>query len=244
MKIRFEAVSNVGLVRKNNEDMALVFGEQIRDNSMAFAFDLTPQLPFAAIVCDGMGGMNGGEMASELAATSFNSFVENLTPGMNEDSTVTALKQWTRQCDRLIVERGLEDPSLHMMGTTLTGLLATGGKLYVLNIGDSRTYRLRYDNFKQLTTDHSERQRTDDPAVPKNLLYNALGIGTAFIDIRVMQFVPGDRYVVCSDGLCDMVSDTGIWHLAREGCTARLLVETALQSGGRDNVTVVVVDVE
>ena len=135
MKIRYEAVSNVGLVRTNNEDMALVFGEYIRDNNIAFAFDLTPQMPFTAIVADGMGGMNGGEVASQMAAAAFNSFAESLTPDMSHDEVVMALKQWTRLCDRSIVERGQQDPSLLRMGTTLTGLLAFNNTLFVLNIG-------------------------------------------------------------------------------------------------------------
>lgn len=244
MKIRYEAVSNVGLVRTNNEDMALVFGEYIRDNNIAFAFDLTPQMPFTAIVADGMGGMNGGEVASQMAAAAFNSFAESLTPDMSHDEVVMALKQWTRLCDRSIVERGQQDPSLLQMGTTLTGLLAFNNTLYVLNIGDSRTYRLRYDIFKQLTEDHSERQRTGNPSVPANLIYNALGTGTAFIDVKVMQLVEGDRYVVCSDGLSDMVSDEAIEQMSRNGDSARQYVQAALQGGGRDNVTVIVLDVE
>lgn len=244
MKIRYEAVSNVGLVRTNNEDMALVFGEYIRDNNIAFAFDLAPQMPFTAIVADGMGGMNGGEVASQMATAAFNSFAESLTPGMSPDEVVMALKQWTRLCDRSIVERGQQDPLLLRMGTTLTGLLAFNDTLFVLNIGDSRTYRLRYDIFKQLTEDHSERQRTGDPSVPANLIYNALGTGTAFIDVKVMQLVEGDRYVVCSDGLSDMVSDEAIEQMLRNGNSARQYVQAALQGGGRDNVTVIVLDVE
>ena len=163
---------------------------------------------------------------------------------MSHDEVVMALKQWTRLCDRSIVEQGQQDPSLLRMGTTLTGLLAFNDTLFVLNIGDSRTYRLRYDTFKQLTEDHSERQRTGDQSVPANLIYNALGTGTAFIDVKVMQLVEGDRYVVCSDGLSDMVSDEAIEQMLRNGDNARQYVQAALQGGGRDNVTVIVLDVE
>ena len=179
-----------------------------------------------------------------MATAAFNSFAESLTPGMSPDEVVMALKQWTRLCDRSIVERGQQDPSLLRMGTTLTGLLAFNNTLFVLNIGDSRTYRLRYGIFKQLTEDHSERQRTGDQSVPANLIYNALGTGTAFIDVKVMQLVEDDRYVVCSDGLSDMVSDEAIEQMLRNGDNARQYVQAALQGGGRDNVTVIVLDVE
>ena len=80
--------------------------------------------------------------------------------------------------------------------------------------------------------------------MPANLIYNALGTGTAFIDVKVMQLVEGDRYVVCSDGLSDMVSDEAIEQMLRNGDNARQYVQTALQGGGRDNVTVIVLDVE
>ena len=88
MKIKYEVVSDKGLLRSNNEDMALVFGELIRDNSVSFTFELTPNIPFAAIVADGMGGMNGGEVASEMAATSFNDFVEVLPMDLDDNAVI------------------------------------------------------------------------------------------------------------------------------------------------------------
>lgn len=243
MKIKYEVVSDKGLLRSNNEDMALVFGELVRDNSVSFAFELTPNIPFAAIVADGMGGMNGGEVASEMAATSFNDFVELLPVDLEDNAVIVRLKKWARDVDAKIKQKGDRIPSLRNMGTTFTGLLAYGNSLFVMNVGDSRTYRYRYECMKQLTDDHSERARLGDDSIPSNLIYNALGTGTAFMDVKSMKLVVGDRYVICSDGLSDLVSNEVIHELLEHGSGARQYVQAALQAGGKDNVTVVTMEV-
>lgn len=243
MKIKYEVVSDKGLLRSNNEDMALVFGELVRDNSVSFAFELTPDIPFAAIVADGMGGMNGGEVASEMATTSFNDFVELLPVGLEDNVVIMRLKKWAREVDAEIKQKGERNPSLQNMGTTFTGLLAYGNSLFVMNVGDSRTYRYRYECMKQLTDDHSERARLGDDSIPSNLIYNALGTGTAFMDVKSMKLVVGDRYVICSDGLSDLVSNESIHELLKNSCGARQYVQAALQAGGNDNVTVVTMEV-
>ena len=122
------------------------------------------------------------------------------------------------------------------MATTLTGLLLYFDQAYILNCGDSRTYRLRYDNFRQLTRDHSERNRLNDPSAPANLMYNCLGIPEAFIDITPAKVVEGDQYIICSDGLSDYASEA---EMQTNIQSAQALVDAALAAGAPDNVTVI-----
>ena len=105
-------------------------------------------------------------------------------------------------------------------------------------------YRLRYDHFKQMTTDHSERNRTGDPNVASNIIYNALGVHEAFADISLIKLIKGDKYLICSDGLNDMVSDEEIETLMiSNDASARQLLESALSAGGKDNVTIILLEI-
>ena len=113
----------------------------------------------------------------------------------------------------------------------------------MVNIGDSRTYRLRYDYLKQLTTDHSERERMGDESVPSNLIYNALGAEGAFIDVLQTKIVAGDKFIVCSDGLTDMIGDEAIEKILSQGGDAEALVTAAKEAGGLDNITVIIMEV-
>lgn len=239
MKIRIDAVSDVGCVRTNNEDMALIFGEQLRDDTMKITFELRDDERFTAIVADGMGGYERGEEASAMATESFEKFLNGLAPDLDDSAIVMALKKWCQQINAEI----LAAASGSGMGTTFTGILTYGGHVFVVNIGDSRTYRLRYDYLKQLTTDHSERERMGDESVPSNLIYNALGAEGAFIDVLQTKIVAGDKFIVCSDGLTDMIGDDTIEKVLAEGGDAEALVTAAKEAGGLDNITVIIMEV-
>lgn len=233
MRLSYHAISHTGLRRDHNEDMALVAGSTLRDGNDSFAFGIPEDgIKFCAIVCDGLGGREGGEMASELACTLFGQWVNSLPAGLDDNDIIQSLKQWVRDANNEIMRRG----NGNGMATTLSGLLLYFDRAYVLNIGDSRTYRLRYDMFKQLSADHSERDRTGDLSIPSSVIYNCLGIPECFIDITPTRIVEGDTFVICSDGLSDMVGDETI--AARAG-DAPALVEAALEAGGLDNVTVI-----
>ena len=239
MRISYNVTSDVGLVRDNNEDMALVFGEKVRNNSASFSFDAPENLRFAAVVADGMGGYSHGEVASEMALTSFNRFFDELPSDLELNTLIMRLKEWTAEVNEEIMNAAEGSG----MGCTFTGLLLYESHALLVNIGDSRTYRYRYGVFKQMTSDHSERNRLNDPSLPSNLIYNALGLEYAFIDITPTKVVPGDRFVICSDGLTDMVEDSAIETLvSTEEPTSRLLVNEALKNGGEDNVTVIVLN--
>lgn len=234
MRLRFEIVSHTGLVRTRNEDMAYAGGQTVRNDYDAFEFDIPQEgMKFGAVVCDGLGGREEGEKASALACSMFDTFVEALPAGLEPNDVIMRLKRWTQTANDAI----MAESHGNGMATTLTGLLLYFDQAYILNCGDSRTYRLRYDNFRQLTRDHSERNRLNDPAAPANLMYNCLGIPEAFIDITPAKVVEGDQYIICSDGLSDVVSDA---DMQRNISSAQALVDASLAAGAPDNVTVII----
>lgn len=236
MTLAYEALSHVGLFRSINQDMAIVMQQTIRDDTDSFSFEIPEEgaetLKFAAIVCDGLGGHAKGEIASELACESFRDFVDKMEDNLDDNGLVMKIKQWFRSFNETLIARGKGELSC----TTLTGLLLYGETLAILNCGDSRTYRIRYGNMSRLTTDHSERERTGNSEAPTTQMYNCLGIPSAFIDVKLARLVEGDRYLICSDGLTDMVSEQDIKHFFAE--PTRLL-QLALEAGGYDNVTIV-----
>ena len=240
MKIKCEVISDKGLVRDNNEDIALLFGEQVRDGSMSITCDIEPLSRFSAIVADGMGGLENGEVASQMAVTAFDSFLQELPEGLDYNDLVIKLKEWARGASQAIIDAS----SGAGMGCTFCGMFTYKGEPYIINIGDSRTYRLRYDFLKQITTDHSERNRLQNNQIPSNIIYNALGIPNTFIDVIKTKWVTNDKYIVCSDGLNDMVDDVIIEGIMRsENSSARQLIEAACNAGGQDNITVIYLEV-
>ena len=239
-KISFFAVSDVGCVRKNNEDMAYVAGKLIRDGETNGEIDFSEENPiFAFAIADGMGGYEGGEVASEIVCRSFNSFIKKGLP--NDDSeTIEAIKQWSVNANNLVVETGKLRPEFCEMGTTFVGMIIDKSSLWIINIGDSRCYRWRNGVLKQLSIDHSERERTGNPEIPNNLIYNFLGNDPQdfFSDISIYEPIAGDCYLFCSDGLSDLVGDEKIEEKFFEPDKLILL---AKEAGGRDNITVVTV---
>lgn len=247
IKFRFDVVSNVGVVRTNNEDMAYIFGAKIRDDERRSMVPVDSTTRFAAVIADGMGGYGGGEIASEMAVDSFDGFLLSLGENMEPLDVIIAAKQWVKDVNNQILTRGASNPELTNMGTTLTGIFTYNGESYLMNCGDSRVYRFRDGNLYQLSVDHSERERLQDYSLPSNLIYNALGIPNAFIDVTAMRskwpMVDGDVYLVCSDGLSDMISDDDISEILENKGNAQSLVDAALAAGGRDNCTVILLQV-
>lgn len=223
--------------------MAYVAGKLIRDGETEGAIEFTEENPVVAFaVSDGMGGYEGGEVASEIVCRSFSSFIKKGLP--QEDSeTIEAIKQWAVNANNLVLETGKLRPELSEMGTTFVGMIIDKKSLFIINIGDSRCYRLRNGVLKQLSTDHSERERTGNPNTPSNLIYNFLGNEPEdfFSDISIFEPMNGDSYLFCSDGLSDLVSDELIEENFFEPYK---LVELAKEKGGRDNITVVTVKLE
>ena len=222
-----------------------------------------------AILADGMGGYNAGEVASGIAVSVIK---EGLLPELisgrdlskvdvNTGLTHAALllQQQITAANKGIYEAAQNRPECAGMGTTVVAAVFHGSRVSIAHIGDSRCYRLRGGRFEQLTRDHSLLQEqidtgqiTPDQArysLNKNLVTRALGIDPS-VDPEIHEYdaAPRDIYLLCSDGLCDMVSDDDIGMTLRElganlELAAQQLVQMANDNGGRDNVSVILVRV-
>ena len=234
--LRSGSASDVGRVRSVNEDLALA----------------SPTL-FA--VADGMGGHAGGEVAARTA-------IEALQQEFGRHPSADGLAEAVRQANLAVWERSHVDSDLRGMGTTLTAaaLVSTsqGDRLVMANVGDSRSYRLRDGALTQLSHDHSVAEELVDRGQlseaeaaihpHRHILTRALGVSSE-VDPDVWEMAPreGDRYLLCSDGLTNEVTETRIAKLLRTMSdpqeAADKLVQMALDNGGNDNITVVVLDV-
>lgn len=243
MKLDIHAVNDIGCSRTNNEDMMSVGGILLRDSSLELPVEIdeNPDSYFYILVSDGMGGHEKGEEASEILLKSISdSFVDGrIGPENAEDN----LRQLVSEVSATLNMRGIEEHQERILGCTLTGVIWIGAKTYLVNAGDSRTYRLRNGILKQITTDDTEKGITGDENASK-LLLNAIGGGShgrltvEDITDRIME---GDTLLVCSDGLTDMVDDEGIEEiLCSDERPAERLVETANRNGGADNISVIV----
>ena len=231
MLLKYQAVCDIGNVRENNEDMAYVAGKLLRDGSSDGEIEVAEDC-VAFAVADGMGGYSGGEVASEIVCRSFGAFVK--THPLIE--TLSELKEWAIEANRLVLETASLREDLAEMGSTFVALLFTSDKIYLINVGDSRCYRIRDGVLKQISVDHSERERTGNPDVPSNLIYNFMGNDPReFIsDITDLKPIAGDTYLLCSDGLSDLISDDAI---EANYTDPHRLLALAKAAGARDNIT-------
>lgn len=247
MKLEIHAVNDIGCSRTNNEDMMSVGGILLRDASLELPVEIDDESDsyFYILVSDGMGGHEKGEEASELLLKCISDSFMNgrISPEDAEEN----LRQLVYEVSCTLNMRGIEENQERILGCTLTGVIWIGAKAYLVNAGDSRTYRLRSGILKQLTTDDTERGITGDENASK-LLLNAIGGGShgrltvEDITDRIME---GDTILVCSDGLTDMVDDEGIEEiLCNKERPAESLVETANRNGGADNISVIVAHLE
>ncbi|MGW0181756.1 PP2C family protein-serine/threonine phosphatase [Nocardia sp. NPDC003345] len=231
--LRYAARSDRGLVRANNED-SVYAGARL----LALA--------------DGMGGHAAGEVASQLMIAAL-AHLDDDEPG---EDLLGKLNRATHAGNSAIAEQVEEEPELDGMGTTLTAILFAGKKLGMVHIGDSRAYMLRDGELAQITRDDTFVQSLVDEGritaeqahthPQRSLIMRALTGNEIEPTLVMREARAGDRYLLCSDGLSDVVSDETIANTMREGSTdecADRLIELALRSGGPDNVTVVVADV-
>jgi protein phosphatase len=235
--LRFAARSDIGLVRQNNQDSAYAG-------------------PHLLVVADGMGGHAGGDVASSLA-------IGELAPLDGEshgaDDALEHLKQAVFAAHRELLSRVDEEPALTGMGTTVTAILRTGGKLALAHIGDSRAYMLRDGALVQITKDHTFVQTLVDEGrltleeaeqhPQRSVLMRVLSdvIDDVEPDLSMREGLGGDRYLLCSDGLSGVVSNETLRDTlasgADPGSTCEALVQLALRAGAPDNVTCIVADV-
>ncbi len=230
------AATDTGLRRGHNEDSYLAG-------------------PTLFVVADGMGGHRGGEVASDIAVTVLQQLSD--APITRTDEIQAAIAT----AHERILAAARERPELTGMGTTVAGVASVeiGGLPHwaVFNVGDSRVYRRHGDTLTQVTVDHSEVQELVDAGLldadgarrdsRRNVITRSLGGEQRPVaDVWVFPPTPGEQFLVCSDGLTGELVDREIQSLLDAAATARdaahLLVAAAVRSGGRDNVTVVVVE--
>ncbi len=247
MKIDVAAICHMGLVRSNNEDMILVNGNLLRDNTINESFTLPSDNLLAFVVADGMGGHNGGEIASELALKSFDNFLLNLPDNLDTAALKQKIDLWVKTIHSEIIREGLSSPEFNGMGTTFTGVFTYQNRFFTVHVGDSRLYRFRNGILKQLTTDHSMRELTGNPDTPSNLIYNSIGAGDdAFADVNDIteNIMNGDKFLICSDGLTDMLDDDAICQLLEAKKSPSDIASEACNEGGKDNISVLLLEVE
>jgi len=236
------AKSDIGRAREMNQDA--YYASQPSDTVGLY------------IVADGMGGYNGGEIASSLAVTAAKDFIENnfTETEHTKEKLQELVKNAIQYANMLVYEKSKEIKELEGMGTTIEVALVHNNRVYIGHVGDSRIYRIRKNFIRKLTTDHSYVQKlvkdgtiSKEEAVhhpKKNMLTKALGC-TSFVepDVTVKGFLKDDILVLTSDGLTNMVRDNEIYNIVTdiiEVATDRL-IEKANQAGGLDNITVIIV---
>ena len=246
-RIVLTAASRVGCVRSNNEDMVLAYDKFVRSEVYQTEFMTENTNRFVIAVADGMGGHNAGEVASVDALANLQYYINDLPQGLSSMEFNEMMIVWLDSINKMITSKGMADPSMLEMGTTLVGIIYYGGKYYWMNCGDSRLYRYRDGHLKQLSTDHSLKTVNGEKK-HSNIITNCIGGGckTSYLDLYEFSadFLEGDTYILCSDGLNDMVKDEEIERLVSEGANANQLCEAAIVAGGFDNVSVCVFSVQ
>lgn len=229
-------ISDKGLKREGNQDSFL-----IEDRVGLF------------IVADGVGGHFGGEVASALAVETVREVVSH--PKATEFRPRDVLAQAYEEASHRIFDRATQEPKLNGMGTTMVLSYVRENKIYIANVGDSRCYLYRKPFLWQITEDHSlvnEQIRlgmmSEEQAkklIGKNVITRSVGFERdVFPDLLEREIFSGDTFIFCSDGLSGMVPDSEICNIMNVNTiekTAPLLIQRALDHGGDDNVTVVIV---
>lgn len=243
-KLNIHGLTDEGLVRKHNEDM--------------IAWDTESGL---VIVADGMGGHNAGEVASQIAV---NSLTQSLSASLSTTSTTKGkpvsaymVKKAVTLANSEINQHAKDHPECSGMGTTVVMALFQQKSVILASVGDSRIYRLRQGGLKQLTSDHSFVQEmvdngymTEEEALAsnnRNLITRALGIEEEVqVDVAEHKIKQNDIFLLCSDGLSDMVEEKDIFSTlvkarndVARGC--KDLVKLAKENGGHDNISVILV---
>lgn len=268
LKYSFGAASDVGKVRSSNEDHFVVIerrrsSELLLSNLEIEGSSLYTDRSYAAIVADGMGGERFGEFASRVALETMFDLANQATSWIMKftDFEAQQIRQRVRayvdQIQSTMRDYIRSDPALAGMGTTWTSALCLSHDVLIVHIGDSRAYTLRQKELRQITHDETVAQAfVDAGKAPqsvkqfRHLLLNHFGGDKQQVSAQIyhVRVEPGDRLLLCTDGLTDMISDDLISQTlqshARPQETSDALVELALKNGGKDNVTVVVAAVE
>lgn len=245
--IQITASSRVGCIRNNNEDLILVDDALIRHSHYRTQFSTDDKSRLMLAVADGMGGHNCGEVASADTLSNLRYFFGDMPAHMNDNQIIESMNGWLRSICRDIDAKGHSAPTFRDMGTTLVAMFYYEGQYYWMNCGDSRLYRFHQGQLTQLTTDHS-LSNVLGLQTHSYQIVNCIGGGTrdSYLDMASMtaQVEPGDVFVICSDGLSDMVTDDEICEFLQRGADADDLCDAAEAVGGYDNVSVIKISID
>jgi protein phosphatase len=269
--VRSFGITDPGKVRKSNEDNFLI-AELVRTLWVHQSSLLQRETHQGRnrghifLVADGMGGHQAGEVASALSVATIETFVLNLLHRFSnialsdEPEVLKDLQSALHQADARIFEETASHPEWRGMGTTLTMAFTSGWKLFVIHAGDSRCYLFRKGTLQQLTLDHTVvgelarrgviKSVENSPPQFRHVITSYLGGGKTGVTVNVQRTLleTGDRLLLCSDGLTDMLTDERIAGVLgsqgepRSACEQ--LVAEANEQGGRDNITAIVADFE
>lgn len=243
--MELSAACRIGCVRHDNEDMILAGYQFIRDDEYRTQLELGERDRYMMAVADGMGGHLSGEVASSDVLHNLQFFFSDLPVGLNASSFNEMIVGWLESINMILDSKGKADEQYKGMGTTLVALAYYDGDFYSMNCGDSRLYRLRNEELVQLTTDHSLSSLMGDQK-HSSVITNCIGGGctSSYIDVvHIVDIQDGDTYLLCSDGLTDMMSDNRLSILLAEGADANDLCNAAIVRGGFDNVSACLIKV-
>ncbi|QDG54330.1 cyclic nucleotide-binding domain-containing protein [Persicimonas caeni] len=249
MEVQFWATTDTGRVRDHNEDNFLV------DSDLNLF-----------VVCDGMGGHAGGEVASAISVRTIHEVVssrreviENLerepSNPSHRDTLLGLLERAITEASNRVYAAAQHDSTRKGMGTTCSALIVCGGRGFVGHVGDSRIYRVRSGRVEQLTDDHSllnemirqGRAKAGDSIPNQNAVTRAVGVRDSVeVDVDEIEILDGDRFLLCSDGLSGYLESDGQILDLLDGedleVIAEACIDHALDSGGKDNITAILVD--
>ncbi len=248
--MKYFAFTDTGLKRANNEDAYAVY------DSTAYHPESNRRM-FLFAVADGIGGHSCGEVASNLACKELERLFDDMDPRSDTGLVVERIEELVYAIDGRIRQGGKENPDCENMGTTLSALLIAEDFGVTVHVGDSRIYRLRNGVLSQLTSDHTFVQEMIDEGdlspsgaathPLRNMLTRALGTQEPLekIDTEILEILSGDRFLISSDGLHDMISGEEIESILKKHAVPRRsgkeLLRKTLKSGGRDNITGIII---
>jgi PPM family protein phosphatase len=237
--VQFCGLSDIGLNRPTNQDV----------------WTANPEYGFFALA-DGIGGRRGGDIAAKEAVQILCESIQRLSDTSNHFQDPIDLHDEIRSAIELanewVYKMGCESQPLHGMGTTLCCLVWTHSNVYYAHVGDSRIYRYRNEKLELLTRDHSllarwlSKKRFTHPTPPKNIITRAIGTARpANPEISVCPHLPGDLFLLCSDGLSDVVSKDELQKIIRQTSSlekaAKKMIDSAKKMGSGDNITVLII---
>ncbi len=241
--LRVFSKSDVGLVRQSNQD--------------ACKNGIFPDQSAWVVVCDGMGGANGGNIASSIAVDKISEqILSSYHDGISDNSIKNLITSAIFNANLAVHDRARTETELSGMGTTVVTAIVSRGIAHIAHAGDSRAYLITAEGIRQLTTDHSmvqemvdngditEQQAKKHPQ--KNIITRALGVEASIqLDYCENEIQPGNFLLICTDGLTNYVDAEQIYQLSKEldgNALTEKLITLAKEGGGSDNITVAIVE--